>query len=123
MFEKQHGDRQAIDDVILSKRRAEYEKRLDENEHDYDTWFDYLRLEIDAESAIPRIRDVFERAVAAVPPVPEKQFWLRYIYIWIKVSPFLFNIDMSMSIPISIIFHHLSVSGFVTMPIIVFALR
>jgi crooked neck len=29
------------------------------------------------------IRAVYERAVAHVPPIAEKRFWRRYIYLWI----------------------------------------
>lgn len=88
-------------DVVVAKRRAEYERRLQADQYDYDTWFDYLRLEvtllflygccvltttsqIEAGASQDRIRDVFERAIAAVPLSSEKAFWQRYIYIWIK---------------------------------------
>jgi hypothetical protein len=30
-----------------------------------------------------RIRDVYERAVANMPPVAEKKYWRRYVYLWI----------------------------------------
>lgn len=36
----------------------------------------------------PRIRDVYERAVAAVPPVAEKRFWRRYVYLWLKYAAY-----------------------------------
>ena len=35
-----------------------------------------------------KIRDVYERAVANVPPVAEKTYWRRYIYLWISYALF-----------------------------------
>ena len=35
---------------------------------DYDTWFDYLRLE-ESQGDLVKIRDIYERAIAQVPPV------------------------------------------------------
>ena len=34
-----------MDEVILSKRRFVYEEELKANQHNYDIWFDYIRLE------------------------------------------------------------------------------
>lgn len=84
-FEKQHGERKKIEDVVIAKRRIHYEEVLKENPLDYDTWFDYLKLE-EAEQNVTRIREVYERAVANVPPLEEKQYWRRYIYFWIKYA-------------------------------------
>jgi hypothetical protein len=36
---------------------------------------------------VERIRDVYERAIANVPPVVAKDAWRRYIYLWIQVRP------------------------------------
>jgi len=44
-FEKQHGDRAGVEDVILTKRRATYEAAVADNPLDFDAWFDYTRLE------------------------------------------------------------------------------
>jgi crooked neck len=82
LFEKQHGGKDGIEDVILSKRRVQYEDLLHENPHNYDVWFDYIRLEQTIGNP-ERIREVFERAVAHVPLIAEKRFWQRYIYLWI----------------------------------------
>ena len=41
-FEKQHGDRQGIEDVVLGKRRVTYED-VRSNPENYDAWFDYAR--------------------------------------------------------------------------------
>ena len=40
-----HSWPQAIEDVVVSKRRAQYEEALSTEALDYDTWFDYIRLE------------------------------------------------------------------------------
>jgi crooked neck len=81
-FEKKHGDRQGIEDVILTKQRGEYKKRLDDNPRDYDGWFEWAKLETDHGDAAA-VRDVFEQAVSKVPPSEQKDHWRRYIYLWI----------------------------------------
>jgi len=80
-FEKQFGDKDGIEDVILSKRRVYYENLVKENPKNYDAWIDYARLEESAGDP-DRVRDVYERAVAQVPPTQEKRHWRRYIYLW-----------------------------------------
>ncbi|GAB4816800.1 hypothetical protein N2152v2_003846 [Parachlorella kessleri] len=86
-FEKQQGDREGIEEVIVSERRFKYEEEVRSNPLNYDAWFDYLRLEEDA-GDIERAREVYERAIAALPPAPEKRYWQRYIYLWIKYALF-----------------------------------
>ncbi|TDZ61981.1 Pre-mRNA-splicing factor clf1 [Colletotrichum sidae] len=86
-FEKQYGDRDGVEDVVLSKRRVFYENQVKENPKSYDIWFDYTRLE-EAAGDLDRVRDVYERAVAQVPPAEEKRFWRRYIYLWINYAIF-----------------------------------
>ncbi|KAI1719366.1 HAT (Half-A-TPR) repeat domain-containing protein [Ditylenchus destructor] len=53
LHEKKFGERVRIENVIVSKRRHQYEQ------------------------------DCFERAIANVPPYMEKRFWRRYIWLWI----------------------------------------
>ncbi|KAK2014033.1 TPR-like protein [Colletotrichum eremochloae] len=86
-FEKQFGDKDGVEDVVLSKRRVFYEAQVKENPKNYDVWFDYTRLEETA-GDLDRVRDVYERAVAQVPPAQEKRFWRRYIYLWINYAIF-----------------------------------
>lgn len=81
-FEKQFGDRDGVEDVVLSKRRRYYEELVKENPKNYDAWFDYSGLE-ETSRDTDRIRDVYERAIAQVPPTQEKRHWRRYIFIWI----------------------------------------
>ncbi|RXG70781.1 Crooked neck-like protein 1 [Armadillidium vulgare] len=80
--EKKYGDKSSIDDVITSKRKFQYEEALKENSHDYDTWFDYIRM-MEADGNAELTRGVYERAIACVPPIKEKRHWKRYIYLWI----------------------------------------
>ncbi|KAF2771706.1 TPR-like protein [Teratosphaeria nubilosa] len=83
-FEKQFGDREGVEDVVLAKRRVMYEEQVKENPKNYDAWFDYARLEESSPSSTPdRVRDVYERAIAQIPPSQEKRHWRRYIYLWI----------------------------------------
>ncbi|GAB0132351.1 NineTeen Complex (NTC) component [Epichloe bromicola] len=81
-FEKQFGDKDGVEDVVLSKRRRYYEEQVKENPKNYDAWFDYAGLE-ESSRDVDRIRDIYERAVAQVPPTQEKRHWRRYIYLWV----------------------------------------
>ncbi|MCJ1352143.1 MAG: NineTeen Complex (NTC) component [Icmadophila ericetorum] len=81
-FEKQFGDREGVEDVILSKRRVQYEEQIKENPKNYDIWIDYARLE-ETSGDPEKIRDVYERAIAQIPPTQEKRHWRRYIYLWV----------------------------------------
>ncbi|EMD01239.1 hypothetical protein BAUCODRAFT_29691 [Baudoinia panamericana UAMH 10762] len=84
VFEKQFGDREGVEDVVLAKRRVMYEEQVKENPRNYDSWFDYARLEESSpSSSADKVRDVYERAIAQVPPSTEKRHWRRYIYLWI----------------------------------------
>ncbi|PFH48868.1 hypothetical protein AMATHDRAFT_64379, partial [Amanita thiersii Skay4041] len=101
-FEKQHGTRNTLESTVLGKRRIQYEDELQHDGNNYDVWFDYTRLEEGAlrdlrqegatdeelEAAINRIREVYERAVAQVPPGGEKRHWRRYIFLWLNYALF-----------------------------------
>mmetsp|Transcript_40975 Transcript_40975/g.68070 ORF Transcript_40975/g.68070 Transcript_40975/m.68070 type:complete len:692 (-) Transcript_40975:211-2286(-) len=90
-FEKQHGDRKGIEEVVTSKKRFQYEEAVKRDPFLYDAWFDYVRLEeasIDPGIGFGRAREVFERAIANVPPAPDKRLWRRYIYLWLKYAIF-----------------------------------
>lgn len=89
-FEKKHGDREGIENVLWTKQRTQYNQRLEQNPHDYDTWFEYVKMEEEAaassnaSNAADTVRDVYERAVAQIPPSSDnKDHWRRYIYLWI----------------------------------------
>lgn len=84
-FERMHGDPDRVTDVVLEKRRTLYEERISASGGmDYDAWFALLRLEEEeANSPVDVVREVYERAIACMPPAPEKRLWRRYIYLWI----------------------------------------
>uniref|UniRef100_A0A0E0LC52 Pre-mRNA-splicing factor Syf1/CRNKL1-like C-terminal HAT-repeats domain-containing protein n=1 Tax=Oryza punctata TaxID=4537 RepID=A0A0E0LC52_ORYPU len=84
-FEKQFGDRGGIEDAIVGKRRFQYEDEVRNNPLNYDSWFDYIRLE-ESVGNKDRIREVYERAIANIPPAEEKCYWQRYIYLWINYA-------------------------------------
>lgn len=84
-FEKQYGDKEGIEDVVVGKRRVQYEEEISQNSKNYDVWFDYARLE-ESNGEPGRVREVYERAIAQVPPTKEKRFWRRYIYLWINYA-------------------------------------
>ncbi len=63
----------------------QYESEAKLNPLNYDIWFDFVKLE-EANGNHERIRDVYERAIANVPPVMEKDAWRRYVYLWIQYA-------------------------------------
>ena len=81
-FEKQFGDSEGVEDVVLSKRRVQYEEQVKENPKDYDGWLDLARLEEQA-GRTEAVRDAYERAIANIPPSQEKRLWRRYIYLFL----------------------------------------
>lgn len=105
-FEKQFGNRQDVEDTVLGKRRIQYEEQLAQPGEgaDYDTWFDYIKLEeeslrthLDGQwdpqasettETRNRIRDLYERAIAQVPPTHDKRHWRRYIFLWLNYALF-----------------------------------
>lgn len=86
-YEKKYGDRQGIEQVVINKRRFIYEEQLKDSPHNYDTWFDYIRL-MENEADIEATRKVYERAISNIPPKKEKRFWRRYIYLWVYYALF-----------------------------------
>ncbi|XP_065052409.1 crooked neck-like protein 1 [Rhopilema esculentum] len=88
MFEKRYGDRGGIEDVIVSKRKFQYEEEVKANPSNYDAWFDYLRLMESESDEQDVVRDVYERAIANIPPLEKKKHWRRYIYLWINYALF-----------------------------------
>ena len=84
-FEKQFGDKDGVEDVLIGKRRLQYEEQVLQNPKNYDAWFDYARLEESAGEP-ERVREVYERAIAQIPPTQEKRHWRRYIYLWINYA-------------------------------------
>ncbi|KAH8112430.1 pre-mRNA-splicing factor CLF1 [Phellopilus nigrolimitatus] len=101
-FEKQHGTRTTLETTVIGKRRIQYEEELTHDGRNYDVWFDYARLEEGAvrtlkeedaaddevEAAVGRVREIYERAVAQVPPGELKRHWRRYIFLWLDYALF-----------------------------------
>jgi len=90
-FEKKRGDQSGIEDIVIAAQRKEYEKRVTADPTDYDAWFEYAKMEQDNENSNQssqnrssgKVRDIYERAIANVPPSQDKQHWKRYIFLWI----------------------------------------
>lgn len=74
IHEKKYGDRSGIEDVIVSKRKFQYEQEVKENPSNYDAWFDYLRL-VESEGNPEVIRETYERAIANVPPTKVRFYY------------------------------------------------
>ncbi|EDO45828.1 predicted protein [Nematostella vectensis] len=83
--EKKYGDKGGIENVIVSKRKFQYEEEVKANPNNYDAWFDYLRL-MEAEADVSTVRELYERSIANVPLAAEKTLWRRYIYLWINYA-------------------------------------
>jgi len=90
-FEKQYGSIDDIERTVIAKRRFEYEEQLKNNPYNYDVWFDYIKMQqSDMKNHSEHICNnsnpvilLFERAIVNLPPVEEKQYYKRYIYLWI----------------------------------------
>jgi crooked neck len=93
-FEKKHGERSQVEELVYRKRKEEYEADILADPLNYDSWFDYIRLEqgvfASAKTAdqLHCVRQLHQRAQAARPPVCEKVFWKRYIYLWLFAAVF-----------------------------------
>lgn len=71
---------------FLTDNNAEFcSQEVKTNPNNYDAWFDYLRL-MESESDPDSVREVYERAIANVPPAEDKRLWRRYIYLWINYA-------------------------------------
>jgi tetratricopeptide (TPR) repeat protein len=84
-FEKKYGNSQKLEDMVINRRRIYYEKKIKENNMDYDIWFDYTKLE-EEYGTENSCREVYERAISNVPLIKEKKYWRRYIYLWINYA-------------------------------------
>ncbi|XP_059292274.1 uncharacterized protein LOC132045718 isoform X3 [Lycium ferocissimum] len=80
-LEKQYGDKEGIEDAIVGKSLFQYEDEVRKNPRNYYMWFEYIWLE-ESVGNKERIREVYVRAIANVPPAEEKQYWQRYIFLW-----------------------------------------
>ncbi|PVU97981.1 hypothetical protein BB559_001817 [Furculomyces boomerangus] len=87
LFEKQYGDQDDIEFVVASKRRQQYNKKLEDEPYDYNTWLDLTQLEENM-GTIDSARDAYARAVEAVPQALDKRVWRRYIYLWLLYAVF-----------------------------------
>ena len=86
-FEKMHGNKESTEEMIISKRRLYYEKELEKNSLNYDLWFDYTKLEEDF-GDVSSCREVYERAISNIPPIKEKKYWRRYIFLWLNYATY-----------------------------------
>ena len=85
IHEKKFGEKVGIENVIMKKRKLQYEEEITEDPMNYDAWFDLIRL-VENEGEVDTIRETYERAIANIPPSKEKRYWRRYIYLWINYA-------------------------------------
>ena len=81
-LEKKHGNVDGIEHTVLVQQRQQYKERLAKDPYDYDGWFEWAKLE-ELSGTAESTTDVYEQAVAQVPPTNTKNDWKRYIYLWI----------------------------------------
>jgi len=62
-----------------------YEKELEKNPLNYDVWFDLTRLE-ENHGTVDSVREAYEKAITNIPPISEKKYWRRYIFLWINYA-------------------------------------
>ncbi len=62
----------------------------------------------ESDLTVDATREIYERAVAVVPPAPEKRLWRRYIYLWIYYAIFEELVAEVCSVPSLSIFFILS---------------
>eukprot|EP01002_Notosolenus_urceolatus_P007602 NODE_302_length_2275_cov_23.375562_g234_i0.p1 GENE.NODE_302_length_2275_cov_23.375562_g234_i0~~NODE_302_length_2275_cov_23.375562_g234_i0.p1 ORF type:complete len:698 (+),score=222.02 NODE_302_length_2275_cov_23.375562_g234_i0:120-2213(+) len=97
-LERKSGDEDSAQESVLASRRMAYNDEVTANPFNYDVWFDWLRLETAAASGtqldspeaaaatVQNVRELFHRAVSAVPPAKNaesKGLWSRYIWLWL----------------------------------------
>ncbi|KAG2007355.1 pre-mRNA-splicing factor CLF1 [Coprinopsis cinerea AmutBmut pab1-1] len=101
-FEKQHGSTTDLEASVIAKRRIQNEEEVQRDGRNYDVWFDYVNLEEGVWQSLReegfsagerdeqgrRVEEVYERAIALVPPGDEKRHWRRYIYLWLRYALF-----------------------------------
>ncbi|GLV37255.1 crooked neck [Carabus blaptoides fortunei] len=82
IHEKKYGDRSGIEDVIVSKRKFQYEQEVLENPTNYDAWFDLLRLIENEETLLgdmERARAIYELAISQPRLDMPELLWKAYI--------------------------------------------
>ncbi|CDK28556.1 unnamed protein product [Kuraishia capsulata CBS 1993] len=86
-FEKQYGDREGIEFVILQKRKQKYLKSLEEDKRDYDAWWALFNLlQGDHTVTTDEVRSFYKDALASSPDSHRKDDWRRYIYLPIRYA-------------------------------------
>lgn len=86
-FEKQYGDKENIENTIVSKRFKKYQLDLKSAPSDYDTWWIYLSLAEETPELLGstgNIRKAYDSCLEVVPTSDKKADWLKYIYICIR---------------------------------------
>ena len=86
-FVKKYGSHPEIEGAVSTKRMCQYANAVGKDPLDYDAWFDYLRL-LEGKSEPTVVRSAYEEAVSHTPPLAEKSYWKRYVYLWINYALF-----------------------------------
>ncbi|BFU19005.1 crooked neck protein putative [Entamoeba histolytica] len=82
-FEKINGEMKDVDNAIWKKRRFEYEQKIQENPFDYDTWYDYIQMEMNEIQSEETTTMLYERIISQTPQEITKEKWTRYIEFWV----------------------------------------
>lgn len=85
-FERKYGGIGDTDSTLRLKRILQYEKDIEEDSHDYDAWWEYIKLQ-ENEKPNNEIISVLEKAVSTKPKHKSKlTSWRRYVFLWIKLA-------------------------------------
>lgn len=86
-FQSKFGKEKDIDKIICDKRRALYQKKLEESPQNYDCWISLCALEEELGNNL-EARKMFEKAEDFLPFVEEKSQWKRFVSIFILHAVF-----------------------------------
>ena len=94
IFEKQRGEKEGVENAVVMKRSAAYERQVEEDAWNYDAWIDLANLwegnvkDQQDTQGLDKVREVYARAQQQVPEAQEKDAWRRFIYVFIRHAIF-----------------------------------
>ena len=88
-FEKRYGGNTEIENAIIEQKKIQYQKILDENPNDYDSWFELSQLLIES-GKYDEARELFRNCFIHKPNLEaeEKSEWSRFVQIILEWALF-----------------------------------
>lgn len=85
-FEKRYGLIGGEDATVRLKRLYQYEKDVAQDPRDYDSWWDYIKLQ-ESDKLDLEIAELLKNATLVSPIHTSKlTSWRRYVFLWIKLA-------------------------------------